>query len=350
MIRMAGYGDMDWLKALEARPNDPTGVQAPQDEISAAANALENAANAAFNLPVSVESRHEAVIRASKEIANKAADEMKFSAANNIKTKIANSGIDPVALGVTIREPNGVQRPITKEEWEGASDARWVEQIATAAALEYEKQVKRSWEHTTPAQNLSSSFDPETMRTGRIMSSTAANEDTCDRPHQTPANSASIFDPFKLDRFANADNSHDKSVASKRAADQERQDEKKAQYKYEDPGVEPMKQGHVHRSGGEDRDVFNQKAPRNQISMLDLNGTENLSPAQIKEKLSALFVAKIEDNGQKIKEANAKHKESIQRPKEPDRTWEQLQKPLSTSDLAKKLMEAFTCPPKPDGR
>lgn len=348
MIKKAGYGNMDWVNALKAMDKPKAD---PQDEAACIANALESTARAAFDLPAKAETKNEAVIRSSKEIADKAAAEAKVAAANEIKSKIASNGIDPIAMGITVREPNGVQRPITKEEWEGASDARWVEKIATAAALEYEKRTKHAWEENSkqPAPRLSSKFDPA-MRDGRIMSSTAANEETCDRPHQMPANSASIFDPFKLDNFAKAENAHDQAILSKRTADQQRKEELKAQYKPTEDGPDPMKHGQVIRSGGEDRDVFSQRVPSNQISMLDLEGTEKLSPEDIKTRLSDLFVSKIEDNGQKIKEANKERKEAIQGRKEADRSWEQVQKPLSTSELTKKLMDAFSCPKPPDGQ
>lgn len=345
---------MDWLKALEAakKPRNPTEDLGSQNEADLIENALESTANAAFNIPVQAETKNEAVRRASREIADQGAQQMKFAAANEIKTKIERHGIDPVALGITVREANGIERPITKEEWEGASDARWVEKIATAAALENEKRLREGWQtEAMKPRNHSNKYDPETMRDGRIMSSAGANEDVADRPHQMPANCASIFDPFKLDRYAMTENAHDKAILEKRAKEAKRKEELKLQYKFVDPGVEPMNGAQVVKAGGEDRDIFNQRVPRNQVSMLDLQGTEKLSPEEIKTHLEQLFLAKIEDNGQTIKEANQKHKESIQRkPDEDSRSWEKLAKPLSTGELQKKLMDAFTCPPKPDGQ
>lgn len=353
MIKRASYSGMDWLKALEARdkPKDPSNDLNKQNE-SEIKDALASSANVAFNLPVNAETKNQALIRASKEIADQAAQHLKMAEVNGIRTKIANNGIDPIALGVTIRE-NGTERPITKAEWEGATDARWVEKIATSAALAYEKQVKRAWEQNAlkPAQQLSSKFDPATMRDGRIMSSTGANEETRGYNHQIPANAASIFDPFKLDRFAAAENEHDKSVANIRGGHQARDEAKKAELQPQDLGPDPMKGGQVIRSGGQDADVFVQRVPKNQLSMVDMVGTEKLTPKEIQEKLSSLFMARIVDNGEKIKEANKEHKEKIQGTKESDRSWEKLEKPLSTAQLQQRLTESFfTCPPKPDGQ
>jgi len=158
-----------------------------------------------------------------------------------------------------------------------------------------------------------------------------------------------MFDPFKLDRFAKTEREHDKSVASIRAGHKARVEEKKAEREEarKDLGPEPMKAGAVHRSGGEDRDVFNQRAAKNQISMTDLQGTEKLSAAEMKEKLEKLFT-RVEDNGTTIRAANEERREKIQGKKEvKDRSWEKLDKPLSTAELSRRLMDAFTCP-KPD--
>lgn len=367
-IKRTGYEGMDWVKALEAaqKPKDPTADLGAQNEADLVNNALESTARVAFDLPTNPETKNEALVRASKEIANNAVEHQKMAAVNSIKDKVANNGIDPIALNVQMRDDQGKLRPITKEEWEGASDARWVEKVATAAALEYEKQVKRAWEQNAlkPAQHLNSKFDPLTMRDGRIMSSAGANEETRGRPTQIPANAASIFDPFKLDRFAEKETEHDKGVREKREADQARKDMKKAELnRPEDPNMpEAMRHGQIVRSGAEgESTVFQQKAPKNQISMLDISGTEKLSAAEIKEKLSQLFT-RVEDNGEKIREANQKRKEDIQGKKETAaerrKGWEELKPPTTTKkmaenilpeDLTKKLSELFTCPKK-DGQ
>jgi hypothetical protein len=356
MIKKAGYGNMDWLDALKAfkAPKDPASDLSKQNEADLVDNALESTANVAFNISAKPETKYEALNRSSKEIAQKAADENKVAAVNSIKQKIASNGINPVELGIQIREGNG-KRPITKEEWESSTDARWVEKIATEAALEYEKREKQGWQQNglKPAQTLSSKFDPTTMRDGRIMSSTGANEETRGRPTQIPANAASIFDPFKLDRFAQAETEHDRGVREKREAAKSREQEKKAQYA-KDPNEpeppEPMRTGQIQKSGGEDQAVFQQRVPKNKVSMLDTYGEEKLSSEQIKEKLSQMFTSRIEDNGEKIKEANKKRKEEIQGKKEKDRSWDKLEKPLSTAELTQRIIKQFTCPPPPDGQ
>jgi len=359
---------MDWVKALEAaqKPKDPTADLGAQNEAEiVASGALESTARVAFDLPTNPETKHEALVRSSKEIANNAAQQAKMAGVNAIKSKIANNGIDPVALEVTVRDDFGVARPITKEEWEGASDARWVEKVATSAALEYEKQVKRSWEQNAfkPAQHLNSTYDPQTMRDGRIMSSTGMNEETRGRPTQIPANAASIFDPFKLDRFAETETEHDKGVREKREAKNARIAEKNVDLTpKDDPNAPaPMNHGQIVRSGAEDSAVFNQRAPKNQVSMLDISGTENLSPLEIKEKLAQLFT-RVEDNGQKIRDHNQQRKIDIQGDKETAKerrsSWEELKPPTTTKkmaenllpeELTKKLSELFTCPKK-DGQ
>lgn len=356
MISKANYGSMDWADALKAfkKPDDPARDLEAQNEADLIANALESTAKIAFNLPEKPETRQAALSRSSKEIADKHAETMKFAAANEIKGKLKDNGIDPIALGITVREANGKLRPITAEEWEGASDARWVGEIATAAALEYEHQAKIAWEKTAmqPSRKLSSTYDPQTMRDGRIMSCAGANEETRDRPRMMPANSASIFDPFKLDRFASTETEHDKSVAKIRADQKARIDQKKAAVApAADLGPDPMKSGAIQRSGGQDRDVFQQRVPKNQISMLDLQGTEKLTAAEMKEKLASLFT-RVDDNGAMIKQQNAEHKASITaKTEEKDRSWEKVAKPLSTAELSRRLMESFTCPKPPeDGR
>jgi hypothetical protein len=359
---------MDWVKALEAaqKPKDPTADLGAQNEADLVANALESTASVAFDLPTNPETKNEALIRASKQIANDAVEQRRLAGVNAIKTKITENGIDPIALGITMRDDQGVPRPITKEEWEGASDARWVEKVATAAALEYEKQVKQAWQQNAlkPAQHLSSTYDPLTMRDGRIMSSTGMNEETRGRPTQIPANAASIFDPFKLDRFAETETSHDKGVREKREANTARAAERKADLNpKEDPNAPaPMNHSQIVRSGAEDAAVFQQRAPKNQVSMLDISGTEKLSALEIKEKLSQLFT-RVEDNGQKIRDHNQQRKIDIQGKKETSKerraSWEELKPPTTTKkmaenllpeDLTKRLSELFTCPQKPDGQ
>lgn len=345
---------MDWVDALKARlqPRDPSADLVDQNESEIIGNALESTASVAFDMPVTAESKKEAIARASREIAERTAEDMRMAAANEIRVRLASSGICPVDMGVSVREPNGVWRPITKAEWEGASDARWVEKVATAAALEYEKRLSEAWQKDAikPAQKLSSKFDPETMRSGRIMSATAADEETMARPSRVAANQASILDPYRIDKFATEETEHDKGVAASRQRKQDREDELKGQHRVSeaelDTRPDPMKSGHVQRAGGMDRDVFQQRVPRNQISMVDTLGEGKLTGEELKERLSSMFGGRVEDNGASIREANAKRKEEIQGKQEKDRSWEKLEKPLSTADLMKRLAESWM-PPEP---
>ena len=343
-IQKSSYEGMDWVKALQAaqKPKDPTADLGQQDEASLVENALESTAQVAFGLRVDPETKHEALNRAAKEISSNAADIQKMSAANHIRTRIATEGIDPISLGVHVRDDQGKLHPITKEEWEGASDARWVEHVATKAALEYEKQVKRAWEMNAlqPSQNLSSKFDPATAHDGKIMSSTGANEETRGRSNQLPAAAASIFDPFRLDRFATQETAHDKSVREHKEGVAAREAMKKAELEGTiDPNAPaPMKDGQISRSGGEDSSVFQQRAPRNQISMLDVDSSmANLSQEEMKEKLAQVFT-RIEDNGTKIRESNKTRLEEIRGKQDKDRSWEEVRGPVTTSQLMSKLI------------
>lgn len=327
MIKRASYGNMDWLDALSARskPKDPTRDLGQQNEADLIDNALQSTANVAFNLPVNAESKHEAVARASKDIADRNQQKQDSAAANAIRKKLADAEIDPVAMNVHIREANGKYRPLTKEEWEGATDSFFVEKIATVAAEAYEENLKHGWEDLAknqPAQQLRSKYDPETMRDGRIMSSTGHMEDVCASPSKTPLNTNSIWDPFKLDRFSQGKTEHDIAVAKIKADNDARLAERKMDF---DASMaiqsmkDPMRQGHIARAGGEDRDVFVQRTPSNQISMLDnLPATKGddgkpLPPEVLKAKLAAMFASKIPDNGASIRAQNDQRKAEISR-------------------------------------
>ena len=332
MIKQAGYKGMDWVEALKARPKDqPTdlGMQKEAD----IEDALGSTANVAFGTPVRTEDKGQALIRASREIAENKAKQMDASEANSIREKLASASVDPVVLGVA-----------TKEEWASSNDPSWVKEVATKAALAQEKNLKHAWEKDVvqPSQHLSSTFDPMTMRDGRIMSSTAgANDETCSKPSRVPANAASILDPYRIDKLAAAKNEHDESVKTIRAAEKARIEGKKAELKPKEEGPEPMHGGKVVASGGLDSDVFVQRVPSNQVSMLDNLGDKKASPEEIKERLSAIFAARIVDHGQEIKEANAKRKEDIKGKAEKDRSWEKVSAPLKTSDLTKRISDLW---------
>jgi len=236
---------------------------------------------------------------------------------------------------------------VTKEEWEGANDPALVEQIAKAAAIEQEKQLRQAWQKDAakPAQGLCSVFDAKLSRGGRIMSAAAANEDIAATAGIVPANSAGILQPGRMEDFAKADNVHDQGVAAVRASQKAREADKKAQLAESaaEAAKQPdaMKQGQVLHSGGLDSSFFAHRVPSNQVSIADTAGTGTLTQAQIKESLSKLFTTRVPDNGQSIREANKAHKEEIQGKEQKDRSWEQVQKPVSTSGLSKRLADAL---------
>ena len=354
VIRPAGYQHMTWLGALGSRPKDQASdvAQRPESEVK---DALAETAAIAFGLPQRTEDKSDAVVRAAQEIAEQGEKTRTAMAVKSIKDKVTAAGIDPVALGVGFRMPNGQVKMVTKEEWEGANDPALVEQIAKAAAIEQEKQLRQAWQKDAakPAQGLCSIFDAKLSRGGRIMSAAAANEDIAATAGIVPANSAGILQPGRMEDFAKADNAHDQGVAAVRASQKAREADKKAQLAEAAAEVakqpDAMKQGQVLHSGGLDSSFFAHRVPSNQVSIADTAGTGTLTQEQIKESLSKLFTTKVPDNGQSIREANKAHKEEIQGKEQKDRSWEQVQKPLSTSELSKRLADALW-PPKTSGQ
>jgi hypothetical protein len=346
-IHRSSYNGLDWLGALKAanKPRDPSVDVGATPESEVLDNALESTAALAFDLPVSAESKQEALVRSSREIADAQSVQMKRAAADEIRQKLATNEIDPIALKVSVREPNGVVRAVTKEEWEGSTDARFVEKIATAAVLEVERQQKQSWQNDAmqPAQHLSSKYNPETMRDGKIMSSTAAGEDSISAPGRVPANAASLLDPNRLDNFINTENAHDASVRASRESQAKREAERQASLAPDESTLidTPMSQSQVIRAGGLDRDIFAQRVPSNRVSMKDTVGQGKLTSEELKSAMSNMF-SRIEDRGISIREANESRREEIQGKKaEKDRSWETLAKPMSTSSIVDSMLKSL---------
>ena len=102
-----------------------------------------------------------------------------------------------------------------------------------------------------------------------------------------------------------------------------------------------MKQSAIAKANSFETIENRSRVPSNQISMADdISGD---SPQTIKEKLAQLFT-RIPDKKQDSREANQARKESIQREQpsqEEKRAWEKNSKPVSTSDLQKKLVELW---------
>jgi hypothetical protein len=346
VIRPANYQHMSWLGAIGSRPKDQSSDVAQRSE-SEVKDALQETAALAFGLPQRTEDKSDAITRAAHDIAEQGERSRTTAAVNSIKSKLAAAEIDPVALGVGFRMPNGQVQKVTKEDWDRINDPMLAERIATMAAVEQEKQMKQAWQKDAvkPAQGLCSIFDAQMSRSGKIMSAAAANEDIAATAGIVPANSTGILHPDRMDEFAKTETPHDKSVAAIRSSQKAREADKKAQLAElaAEAAKQPdaMKQGQVLHSGGLDSSVFAHRIPSNQVSIADTAGTGTMTQLQIKESLSKLFTTRVPDNGQSIREANKAHKEEIQGKEQKDRSWEQVQKPLSTSELSKRLADAL---------
>lgn len=338
MIRKGSYGSMSWVDALAARTKtiDLETELATKDEKDAAGDALQKTAAIAFGPSSEPKGPDEALRMASVEIQDKLAASMTKQAADEIKSKLAIRGIDPVALGV-----------IKKQEWEETTNLERVGNVCEKAALEYEKGLSREWEaRAMSPSHAGQRFDPETSKEGKVMSAANVADDTV-QPSRVPANANSILDPNRLDALAAGINEHDESVKAAKARQEGRKAEKKEALAPKDTlePTEAMNAGRVIRAGGEDASIFVHKVPKDQISMLDDLGKPT-SQEDLRRRLGELFTSKIPDNGGMIKKAAEERKEAIQGKKEKDRSWETASKPTSTSDLAKKLMDLWHVPQK----
>jgi hypothetical protein len=332
-INKSGYNNMDWVLALKARKNpiDYEAQLASSEEC--ADNVVERTLEAAYNLPTTEETSAQALKRVSKEIqASQAAKEHKANV-DFIRTALADRGIDPVALGVA-----------KADEWTSSLDLEWVEKKATEAALLFEKKLSTAWEEEAK-KSVSSSmgFDPKASKEGRIMPNFGTQDETCSRPSRVPANANSIFDPFKLDRFAKEENAHDKAILAKRDQAAARA-EKVAKERIESARVLPTEQkrnrGRVVPSGGSPTvEQFAQRTPANQISMSD-----DLAPKagqSLKDRIAELFTDKVRDSKAKIQASQAERKQKItaKREGEGEKPWDSKEhlKPTSTKDLTERL-------------
>jgi len=305
-----------WVDALLAGYVKTT----PADEEMAMGNeALAKTAALAFGSPkMKDDSRSQVVASASKALADQRSAEGASSAILTIRTKLADGGIDPVALGVA-----------SKDEWEGCSDPAKAERIAKAAALESKEQAKRSWEHSEvqPARTLSSRFDPMTSKGSIVMSCFAPSDDSVGRPSRVPQNANSIFEPDRIDKFANEKNEHDESVAAsrQRKADGEAK-RKEALLKDVKDAPEQMSGSRIVPSGGMDRDVFAHRLGPTQISIMDTLGSGTLSREDMKGWFQENFFSKVEDKKSETKQANEDRRKAIQGERTKDREWEQVGK------------------------
>lgn len=341
-ISRSNYDGMDWIDALKARkePIDYEKQLANSEESTE--NVLERTLAAAFSLPTTEETPTEALYRASNEIQAKRANSNVVTAANAIRTKLADREIDPVGLGV-VALTKGDGEITMSEKWASSTDLEWLEKTAKDAAVAFQKKMARAWEDNSKESTVSSTKwegdNPEAWsRMGRIMSTASANEDTEARQSRVPLNANSIFDPFKLDRFAEEDNAHDMSVQAGKMSDAARKSDvakARAEAIQALPPEQMMNPGRITSSGNAVQEGgFGNRVASNQVSMMD----------DLKEGLKDLFLSKIEDPRTATAASQAERLEKIQGKKEKaDRSWasEEKQKPTSTANITERLMNLW---------
>ena len=341
------YSSMDWVDALRAKKGDgekytPESSNAPED----IENVLERTIEATFNVATTEKTSRQAISEASQQISEKKAAASLNQQSSEIKRKLADSGIDPSTLGLKV---DG--KPLTKEDWEKASDPVWTETVAKKAALEFEKQKKNAWQdRAMQPSKYSKVFDVDRPMGGRIAPGGSHISEVPQRT-EVPANAASIFDPMRLDKMASEPNAHDESVKASKARHEEMENGRAKASKAEfdeiakkqaaAPAMRYM--GGVIPSGGKDSSEFVHRAPANQISISD--HVETLSPDELKQKLSNMF-GRVADTRTDIREANQKRQEAIQGKKEKDKSWEKVAKPTTTSEIKDRLLNLWL-PEKP---
>ena len=324
---MANDKSTNWMDALLA------GYQKPSEqEESIGPEELEKTAALTFEAPkMKDDSRSQIVASAAKTLANQRREDSLSSSATEIKQKLADNEIDPVALKV-----------VTQEQWENCSDPSVCEKIAKAAVAQYKEQLKHAWQNDAlqPAKPLNSKFDPMTSKGGIVMSCLAPGDDSVGRPSRVPANATSILEPDRLDKFAIAPNEHDDSVARLRQAHKDQEKKRKEALLKDVADAPPQMHGsQVIPAGGEDRDVFAHRLGPSQISIMDTLGQGKLSQEDLKTWFQDHLFSKIEDKKAETKKSQEDRKKHIQGEKEKDRSWEAVRKPTSTADLSKGLLD-----------
>jgi hypothetical protein len=320
-----GYKGLSWTEALLKYKPQETAEQriAGQSESDAADNALETTTNILFGNQIQQQHGVNAVAEASREIQDNSAKEAIRREAEAIKSKIDNRGIDPVALGI-VKD---------RAEWDSIGDPSRAESIAKEAAIAHQKMLSGKWqsEGMKPATPARMNYDPQTMRDGRVMSSSAANEETRGR--------GATADPFKLDKIAKESNAHDDSVKSIRQhVEQQARARKEEASKIEVPAGQDMRSGRIAKSGAAaDSETFVHRVPSNQVSMMDTFKQPRITSEELKTKMAEMFNSKVRDQKSETIKANEQRKEAIQGKKESDRSWEQVAKPASTAELQKRL-------------
>lgn len=337
-----GYDGLNWMDAL-------TGLKKPvkdqeqhaiskidtEEDIS---NAVNNAANAAFGTPKKEMKQEERIQSSSRSILDKQAADLKTLDANVIKQKLANSNVDPVALGV-----------VKKEEWDSCTDPVRLDKFAREAAEMQIRANKNAWQaNGIKPSNAPTGFDAMS-RGSKVMPSTAAGAADDNAPvisRQMPSNSNSIFDYLRLDKLAAEINKHDASVTTSKQTQADKAGKSKdwRTEKHDIPEDLPIMNGAtVQKSGGHDHISDRYRAPSNQISIMDDISAN--SPEELKQKIEALFTDKVRDNQKLIREENAKRTEKISRKIE-EKSKIEITKPETTADKQKRFMDIWAPPSK----
>jgi len=340
LSRCGKNSDYSWVEAL-AKHKEPIKDQEEHllskiDGPENIENVLEESTEAAFNVAAPKKTNAQVIQEAAIDLQNKKEERQRLAEVEVIKNKLAVNEVDPVALGV-----------VSKENWEKCQNASEAEKIAKIAAIKQLEFVKNSWQtKAMETRQTNMRYNPETSRTGQIMSSSSMTEDTAPIvSRQIPVTSNSIFDPHRLDRQAAEENAHDKSIEQIRKDRSERESASK-NWRNETHAIpedlKVMKGQAVGKANSFETVETRYHAPKNQVSMAD--NISGATPDEIREKLTQLFMEKIPDHKQEIRDANKARKEAIQR-KEPSaeekKAWEKVQKPVSTSDIQKRLTELW---------
>lgn len=316
---------LSWVDALSGKKP----IETIKDQIETAdeadpAKALEMTSSILFGTPIQKESSEQTIRRHSEDVRRREVAKVNQDLTNDVKLKLSDAGVDPVALGV-----------VKAEEWNSISDPEKATHIAKISAIKQQKKLSEEWqaEGMKPASPAKMNFDP-TMKGGRVMSSKAANEETRGRP--------ATFDPFKLDELASAANEHDDSVKRSRArVDEAKEAKRKSIEENQPPEDAALREGSIRRSGGHDFESGRYRAPSNQVSILDTYGEGKIPPEELKKRMQELFASKVPDAKSETKKAVEERREAIKRPKEDDKSWEKVAKPTSTADLQKRLVSLW---------
>ena len=351
-----GYNGMDWVDALTAqkKPRDYMTRQASVSESETVENVIQETMEAVFGTPTNEETSLQAVERTSREIAAKAKDDMVMQRVAEIKAKLSDRDepIDPVEVGVMVKDFSSgtmVPRKITREEWDNATDPKWVNQVACAAVEAFMEKKASEWQERA-MKPTSRDYTMESGLPGRVMPS-PAEDDSTGRRSRVPVNANSILDPDRIDRLASEIlTEKDKERAARVESNLERaakssKHRQEANDEMAENAPETMNGGKVVPSAsGKETSAFVHRVPKNQLSITDDLNFEDMSHEQRVDKLAKLFADRIEDNGESIKEANEDRRKSIQGDREQDRSWEKLDKPTSTQDLTRRLMDLWIDP------